>query len=126
LPDDVTQDTRRVASTHYDYGIRLFEEPSVLGTSLLDCMDMMYPLDFAKSFREAFASEAYDVCSAHGFVYEEATESWRGDAAPPSANNVATRSVLRDIPDEFGRVLAIVHQRDRYRSDDDICVDTTY
>ena len=54
-----------------------------------------------------------------------ATETWRGEAAPPSARHAATRSEVREV-DDFGRVISVLHQNDRHRGDDDVCVETTY
>jgi RHS repeat-associated protein len=45
--------------------------------------------------------------------------------APPSTENVATRSEVQDI-DKFGRVITAIYDNDRYRSDDDICVEAQY
>ncbi len=125
LSVDVATDARRIGATHYDWATRLFEEPSLPGGNPLDCMEMAHPYDFAASFGAALGSLAYDACSAHGFVYGLATDSWRGDAAPPSTMNVATRSEVLEI-DDFGRVLNVLHQKDRHRADDDICVETGY
>jgi hypothetical protein len=52
-------------------------------------------------------------------------DSWRGDAAPPSTSNVATRSQVLDI-DDYGRVISVFNENDRFRSDDDICVETRF
>src|SRR6516165_1000625 len=57
------------------------------------------------------------VCSA--------VESWRGVAAPPSADNVVTRSQVLEV-DPYGRVLTAFLQNDLYRLDDDFCVQTSY
>ena len=122
---DTTADPRRIAAAHYDWATKIFEEPAVANISPLDCMEVSLPYDFAASFGNALGSNGYDVCSSHGFVYGLATESWRGDAAPPSTANVETRSEVREI-DDFGRMIVVLHQKDRHRGDDDICVETRY
>ena len=126
LPTDVTTDARRIGGSHYDWATKLFEEPaSPDSPSGIDCIEMAYPLDFEASVIADFGPNSYDVCSAHGFMYGIATESWRGDAAPPSTSNVTTRSEVRDI-DDLGRQIAVAHLNDLYRSDDDVCVETQY
>jgi len=88
-------------------------------------MDMMFPYDFDTSGPDNFGAGSYNVCSAHGFVYQLDVDSWRGSAAPPSANNVETRTTVR-IVDDYGRALSVFYQNDLYRGDDDLCVDTQY
>jgi RHS repeat-associated protein len=125
LTVDTAGDPRRIAATHYDWTARLYEEPAIAGTNAIDCIDMMYPYDYATSFDWNLGSYGYDVCSAHGFMYQATTQSWRGSAAPPSTANVATRDDVRDI-DDFGRVTSVFHSKDVARSDDDLCVDSQY
>ena len=85
---------------------------------------MMDPFDFAASFGADARLPAYDVVLGHGFVYGLATETWRGDAAPPSTNNVQTRSeVLRSTTS--AACSRCCTRNDRYRGDDDICVETS-
>ena len=120
---DVTTDPRRIGATHYEWGIRVFEEPAVPGTHPLDCMETSFPYDFAASFGAALGPQGIDMCSVHGFVYGQATDSWRGTAAPPSLAHVATRSEVKEI-DDYGRVLQVLHEKDRFRGDDDICGNT--
>jgi RHS repeat-associated protein len=122
---DITTDSRRIAATHNDSTPRLFEEPAVQGADPMDCIDMMFPYDFRMSFGYNLGGGSYNVCSAHGFLYVSATDSWRGDAAPPSASNVATRSQIVEI-DDYGRVTSVWHENDHFRGDDDICIETHY
>lgn len=123
LTTDVTTDARRRAGTHYTWTARLFEEPAIPGASALDCFEMIYPLDFLSSWVDGV--DGYNTCSAHGFVYGSTTDSWRGQAAPPSTQNVATHSEVRDV-DDYGRVLTLLHGKDAHRGDDDLCVETRY
>jgi RHS repeat-associated protein len=122
---DVTTTTRRIGGTRYEWATKFFEEPPVPGSSNagLDCFEMAYPLDFLNSWVTNF--NAYNPCTAHGFAYARTTDSWRGQAAPPSTSNVATRSEVQGV-DDFGRVLNVLHHNDVYRGDDDICVETQY
>jgi RHS repeat-associated protein len=124
LTIDVTSDTRRVGATHYDWDTRTYNEPPP-PTQNDVCMDMMFPYDFDTSGPDNFGASSYDVCSAHGFVYQLDVDSWRGSAAPPSVSNVETRTTVRTV-DDYGRALSVFYQNDLYRSDDDICVDKQY
>jgi hypothetical protein len=72
LTVDVTADPRRVAATHYDWAPKLFEEPAA---EPFDCIDMMYPYDYSTSFGWNLGPNAYNVCSAHGFLYGSATNT---------------------------------------------------
>jgi RHS repeat-associated protein len=125
LTVDTANDTRRTAGTHYNWTPRLYIEPSMPGTNAIDCLDMMYPYDYALSFAWNLGPAGYDVCSGHGFMYQSATQSWRGTAPPPATTNVATRDTVRSI-DDFGRVTSVLHSKDIARSDDDICVDSQF
>lgn len=121
LATDIATDPRRIGATHYDWLPRLFEEPAQPNQDF--DIDMVFPYDFRTSFGWNIGS--INLFSAHGFLYGSATDSWRGDAAPPSSGNVATRSQVLKV-DDYGRVTAVLQEKDRYRSDDDICVETKY
>ena len=128
LATPLITDPRRIASTHHDWGVRLFEEPAASQQSGVDCMiDMMYPYDYALSFGYNLGpNAAYNFCSAHGL----------GDMGRPPSHGVGTLlphrpttpSLVRwqrDI-DDFGRVTTVVHFGDLFRGDDDICVETKF
>jgi hypothetical protein len=121
LAIDITTDSRRIAATHYDRDPKLFDF-AVSSADPMDCVEIIYPYDFALS---ALHPAAYNICSAHGFLYTSVTDSWRGDEAPPSANNVATRSQVLEV-DDYGRVINVLHENDRFRADDDICIETHF
>jgi len=126
LAVDVTSDPRRIAAKHYDRTPKLFEGSGFPGIDAMDCLDIMYPNDFGLSFAYNLGSAAVQsFCSAHGFLYASATDSWRGEVAPPSANNVATRAQVLEI-DDYGRILNLLQANDRHRSDDDICIETRF
>src|SRR5262249_10094593 len=63
-----------------------------------------------------------DVCRTHGFAFVAATASWRGRRPE---NSVQTRTQTLDV-DDFGQVRTVWLENDRARSDDDLCVTTTY
>ena len=122
---DITSDTRRIESTHYDWGARLFEAPTP--DKPTDCVDMVDPYDFVKSI--GVRAGLRDICAAHGFVFGTSQQSRRNEAGAPasSAFFVATRwDVSSSDVDDFGRVLSIKNLNDSARSDDDLCVDITY
>jgi RHS repeat-associated protein len=121
LAIDITADSRRIAATHYDRDPKLFDE-AASSADPMDCMDIIYPYDFARSFLHP---AAYNICSAHGFLYASVTDSWRGDEAPPSARNVVTRSQVLEV-DENGRAINVLHENDHFRADDDICIETHF
>ena len=70
----VATDSRRVGATHFDWAPRLTDEPALAGSNALDCIDMMYPYDYANSFGYNLGSNGVDFCASHGFVYEYSTE----------------------------------------------------
>ncbi|WP_147451091.1 RHS repeat-associated core domain-containing protein [Corallococcus llansteffanensis] len=125
LATDLTTYARRLGGTHYDWATKVYEETPQSGStnSGLDCFELAYPLDFLGSWNAV--GNTYNPCTAHGFMYARATNAWRGSAAPPSANNVVTRSEVLDV-DDYGRVLNVLYANDVYRSDDDLCVETKY
>jgi hypothetical protein len=88
---------------------------------------MVLPYDYTNSALYTLFHGTYDVCTAHGFAFASSVDSWRGGPgqAPPSDGNVETRSEVQDI-DDLGRVLRVAQANDVHRSDDDICVETTY
>jgi RHS repeat-associated protein len=122
---NIQSDTRRIESTHYDWGARLFEEPSTLATS--DCVDMVDPYNFTLSSVES--AGLHDICAAHGFVFGTSQqESRRNEAGALAAStSVATRwDVKGSDVDDFGRVLRVTNLNDLTRADDDLCVDIAY
>ncbi|MCY1030650.1 hypothetical protein OV207_04205 [Corallococcus sp. BB11-1] len=123
---DVNTDPRRLGATHYDWASKVFEEIPGSGTSVVDCIEMVYPYDYNQSVGDALGSSTdFFTCSAHGFLHATATRSWRGQAAPPSTNNVQSASEVRAIDDQ-GRILNVLHKNDLAQSDDDICIETQY
>lgn len=124
LTVDISNDGRRIAGTNHSVSLddtRLFTDPSPPVDDL--CYDMMFPYDFEASESHNYGS--YNLCSARGFLYTRYTSSWRGDAAPPSPDNVMVGTSVRSV-DDFGRVTSILYKNDIFRSDDDVCVDITY
>jgi hypothetical protein len=68
LATDLTTDPRRIGATHYDWAPKFFEEPAISGIDLFDCLEIMYPYDYAQSFAYNIGPAAYNVCSAHGLL----------------------------------------------------------
>ena len=123
LSIDVTTDARRISGVHHSVDTsdtRLFSN-AIASTG--DCMDVMFPYDFALSAVNNV--NASSRCSSRGFLLASSTQSWRGSAAPPSADNVQTSSSVRSV-DDYGRVTSVFYQNDIFRSDDDVCVDVQY
>ncbi|RKH73676.1 RHS repeat domain-containing protein [Corallococcus aberystwythensis] len=126
LSVDVANDSRRVNATHVEWDAKLFEETRRPNINLHDCIDMIAPLDFDVSLEDSETSAtAFDLCSAHGFLYTKSSGTWRGTAAPPSTANVGTGAEVRAV-DDYGRVLNVLYRGDVNRSDDDLCVETVY
>lgn len=125
LSVDVTTDTRRFEARHFDWAVKLYDEPHLAAADVLDCIDLMDPYDFAISFGWNIGSDGVDFCTEHAFLYTSVSTRWTGDAAPPSSSNVETRSRVLDI-DDYGRAINVLRQNDRYRTDDDVCVETKY
>ena len=123
LAVDVTSDPRRISGVHYTVDTHDTRLLSGALPSSDDCMDVMFPYNFAVS--AANNTGAYNSCSSRGFLFTSSTQSWRGAAAPPASQNVQAATTIRSV-DDFGRVTSVFHHNDLFRSDDDVCVDTAY
>ncbi len=124
LTVDVTTDTRRIGAVHYavDTGTaRYFADTTPPGDDA--CKDIMFPYDYSLSVANNFGT--YSPCSARGFLYTSATQTWKGASAPPSSANVQTGTSIRSV-DDSGRVTSIFYQNDGNQTDDDFCVDTAF
>jgi RHS repeat-associated protein len=123
LLDDTTTDSRRIGGLHYSVDTtdtRFFAD----GAPPADlCKEIMFPYDFDLSKSNNYGG--YNPCTARGFLFTRATESWRGTAAPPAAENVQIYTTVRSV-DDYGRPTSMFYQNDASRDDDDFCVDTTY
>ena len=128
LSIDVTKDIRRIGQAHYDWLAQLVTDSS--DPAAPECLEMVFPYDYSRSlsYAQNAANHAYAVCTAHGFAYESAVDSWRSEpgAAPSSSTaNVETRSEVQAI-DTLGRPLRVAYFNDVHQTDDDLCVDTVY
>lgn len=112
-----------IGVSHYEWGAKLFEGPASLNTGR-DCVDMLEPLDFEASL-SALGAAPLIPCRAHGFVFPLSNESWYGSRPPPMTNNVQARSRALEV-DDFGRVTFAEYEGDLFRSDDNICVESTF
>jgi RHS repeat-associated protein len=115
-------DARRIASTHYEWDARLLTvaaDPA--GPE--PCSEMVYPYDYPASV--AFAS--VDACRRRGFAFATSVDLLRSEpgAAASSGAAVVTRTETRTI-DNFGRVTSMKRLGDTTRTDDDVCVDTSF
>jgi RHS repeat-associated protein len=111
-----------IGVTHHEWQAKLYEAPTASSTIPRDCLDMVDPFDFDVSLA---TTGVFDACRAHGFGFEVSTESWYGPRAPPTPNNVQTRARALEV-DDFGRVLFAQLDNDVLRSDDDVCVESTF
>ena len=114
-----------IGVTHYNYDAKLYQAPMSQTENFLDCMEMLFPFDYRDSFASNFGQNYIDACRFHGFAFVNSTDSWRGDAAPPSDQNVQTRTQVLQV-DDFGRPLITEYDNDVFRSDDDVCVENTF
>lgn len=126
LAINIATDTRTIGGTHYEWDVRALAKTSDPGGPEV-CSEMVFPYDALSSALYSIGHDTYDVCAAHGFSFGKQVSSWRGapGAAPPAAGNVETRSEIRSV-DDFGRVLLQAELNDVHRTDDDLCVETTY
>jgi RHS repeat-associated protein len=125
LGTNLTNDSRRIAGTHYEWGSQLLAQASDPPSEV--CSEMVLPYDYTASESNSASHGAYNPCAAHGFAFAQSVQSWRGDpgAAPPATANVETRSEVLAI-DSLGRATRVRHSNDVHRDDDDVCVDTTF
>jgi RHS repeat-associated protein len=126
---DISTSIFRTAGAHYDWDARLLTTgptPSPASNEL--CLDMMYPYDFGRSQSNGgFAWE--DECTKHGFLFQKAVSSWRGDPGTgdpfTSSSTVKSKTDIKSV-DDFGRTITVALLNDSSRSDDDLCVRTVY
>jgi YD repeat-containing protein len=117
-------DARLIGAWHYEYDAKLYQLPSDPTENVIDCFDMVAPLDFQATLT-SLNSEALDVCRDHGFAFQASNFNWHGDAPPPlSDQNTQTR--VQVSVDDFGRPNVTDYENDVFRSDDDICIDYAY
>jgi RHS repeat-associated protein len=123
LAVDIATDPRAIGGIRYSVDTardaRYFNDT----VAAVGCIDMVYPYDYEAS--SSHQTPFVNPCSTRGFSYTSSTISWRGSAAPPSANNVQTATNVRGV-DDYGRVTRVHHANDLARLDDDVCIDTEY
>lgn len=121
LPLDIGSASNRIAGTQY------LVDPAntrlIRGVSPENCVEMVFPYNFALS--KQYNSASWNICAVGGFLYTNTVRSWRGSAAPPSADNVETIEQIKAI-DSYGRPTSVFYGGDFWRTDDDVCVETTY
>ena len=124
LTVDIASDTRRIGAVHYSIdtsATRYFADTTPPADDA--CKEVMFPYDYDLSVTNNFGN--YSPCSARGFLYTTATQTWKGTAAPPSSANVQTTTSVRSV-DDSGRITSVLYQNDATLTDDDVCVDTTF
>jgi RHS repeat-associated protein len=124
LLDVSTSDPRLIGGTHYEWDAKLYEVPLSPAENVFDCLEMFFPLDYQRSVANNIGT-TIDACRAHGFGFPASEYAWRGDAPPPSGDNIQTRSRTLAV-DDFGRATLVAYDNDVFRSDDDICVENTF
>lgn len=118
-------DTRLIGMDHFDWTSKMYEAALAPGENLMNCFEMVDPLDYASSFGYSLGPNGMDSCRTHGFALLSEESSWYGASPPPSDNNVQTMThYLRT--DDFGRPLVIEYDNDVHRSYDDICVENRF
>ena len=118
-------DANVIGVTHFDWDAKFYQTAQVPAENFIDCLEMIFPLDFRMSFADQIGGSNVDLCRAHGFPYQTVTDIWRGDVAPPSDKNVESKSETLQV-DDFGRTLQTHYYNDVFRGDDDLCVDSAF
>jgi RHS repeat-associated protein len=124
LATNATNDTRRVAGTHYTYDSRLL--PAGRSQGLADCTDMMFAYDYASSLIYSLHD---DQCTQIGFSFQQEMKSWSGtpEAAEPFSSTATLKAgTLVKSVDDYGRTTAAALLNDLTRPDDDLCVRIEY
>jgi RHS repeat-associated protein len=117
----IPADPRVSAGVHDEWTSRY--QPTQPTFIPFDCIEVSDPYNWALSLGY---SNGYNPCAAAGFGYRESSESWQGWQAPSSsASNVQTRVEVTKV-DEFGNIVSARNLNDKFRADDDVCIDMTY
>jgi RHS repeat-associated protein len=126
---DISTVPLRSSGTHYEWEVRLLTTgvtPAPISNGR--CMDMMFPYDYATSVLHQGASWE-DECTKRGFLFQKVVTAWRGrpEMADPftSELTIKTGTAVKSV-DDFGRVTEIAQLNDLARTDDDLCVRTTF
>jgi RHS repeat-associated protein len=113
---------RQTSRTTYKYASNVVAEPPLDGEAPLDCLDWSNPYDYDATLGDALLG--HDTCTSHGSTYVSETLAIRGAPSTTQDNTwVKTRVVEAD---NFGRATKVAYDNDVFRTDDDICVETTY
>ncbi|MFQ5803446.1 MAG: RHS repeat-associated core domain-containing protein [Candidatus Methylomirabilales bacterium] len=119
---DVQGTSRWHGQVHYNYKTRRFsQEPQ----PALDCTNFPSPYDLPGPIFFVFDGVLDWPCRSTGLGYPATVTSWQGDKAPPSDENIETRTQTLAI-DEFGRPLLLYHQNDTHFDGDDVCEEFVY
>src|SRR5262249_16205580 len=119
---------------HYEWNARRLSsatDPTPGPQGPEPCVEAISPYNYQASTDyandPAHPHSPFDACIAHGFAWSSSVDSCRGDpgAATPALGNVETRTDVLTV-DDFGRVLSVRQSNDVHRTDDDVCMDTTF
>jgi len=89
----------------------------------IDCIDILDPYNWALSFG---LNIGHSPCLGRGLGYAQTSDSWTGTSSPlANANNIATRVEVQEV-DPLGRTVRVKNSNDIARTDDDLCIETTY
>ncbi len=83
------------------------------------------PLDCAGLDRASGRPVGSAMCGSAGIVYSQRTESWEGDAPPPSSRNIRAGAGVDEV-DFYGRPTRMRNDGDLSRDDDDVCTLVAY
>lgn len=118
-------DPHLISDKHYEYDAKLYEVPLLPSENVLECFDIVYPLDYQQTLT-TLTADTVDVCRTHGFAYQSSQTNWRGDTPPALSDQYIQTRVRALSVDDFGRPLVTAYDNDVFRSDDDVCVKYTY
>jgi hypothetical protein len=125
LAIDTTTDSRRRAGGTTDWGVKSFAETPSSGVAARDCADWIDPYDPLVSLFDSLTPNSSAFCGQRGFAHLDTSYAWRGDAAPPAADNIETRTRVMGV-DDFGNVTHVWNQNDLHDPTDDKCSEALY
>lgn len=119
LTTDVAGDLRRISGTQFLYDTRFFVIPHLPDDlPAASCVDVVHPFG-------AGTFSAMDPCKTRGFAFQSGINAWRGKVGPPSDMNIMTDQKVLAV-DDLGQTTLLLDRNDSRRSDDDLCIETTY
>lgn len=111
-----------IGVVHHEWDSHLFEAP-IPDIDPRDCLEMVKPYSYRDSILNGNGSP--NMCRSHGFAFQISQDSWYGPWSPPTTNNIQTISRTPGV-DQFGRITYAEYFGDRFRSDDNVCIENTF